>query len=218
MGRRVGVYGGTFDPVHRGHLRVAAAVVEAFGLERLLLVPAFVPPHKRRQAISAAYHRYAMIALATMDEPALCGSTIELEAPARPFTIETLHRLGAEDPEARLFFVMGADSFAEVTTWREHERILGGTDVIVAARPGVAVGAGHLAPQLQTRVVDLRGGRRPAPEMLARPRVYLTDYVAEDVSATEIRAAVAAGRPVAGLLPEAVAGYIAKYNLYQKEE
>lgn len=221
MQRRIGVYGGTFDPIHNGHLRVAAAVLDVFALDRVLFVPAFVPPHKRPQEISNPYHRYAMVALATMDAPRLIASAIELEAPSRPYTIETLRRLQEEDRGAQLFFMMGADSFEEVTSWREHERLLSEHHLIVAARPGYRTGAAlaaHLAPRLQAQVVDLRGGRSPDPEGLAAPRIYLTDYVAEDVSATQVRAAVAAGRPVDGLVPRAVAGYIAKYGLYRKEE
>src|SRR2546427_11201317 len=103
--RRIGVYGGTFDPIHNGHLSVAAAILDAFALQRMLFVPAFVPPHKRGREISAAYHRYAMVALATEDAPAMMASAIELEAPAKPYTIETLHRLQAEHGDARLFFI-----------------------------------------------------------------------------------------------------------------
>jgi len=122
--QRLGVYGGTFDPIHNGHLRVAAALLENFALDQLLFVPAFVPPHKRGQEISAPHHRYAMLALATAQDARMLISTIELEAPTRPYTIETLGRLQTQDPRAQLFFVMGMDSFREVTSWREHERLL----------------------------------------------------------------------------------------------
>lgn len=216
--RRIGVYGGTFDPIHNGHLSVAAAILDAFGLERLLFVPAFVPPHKRGREISAAYHRYAMVALATENAPAMMASAIELEAPAKPYTIETLHRLQAEHSDARLFFIMGADSFADVTSWHEHERLLTEYDIIVAARPGYREGldlTAHLAPRLQVQVVDLRGGHSPSDEQIAAPRIYLTDYVIADVAATEIRKAVSASRDIVRLVPQAVARYIEKYGLYR---
>jgi nicotinate-nucleotide adenylyltransferase len=186
----------------------------------MLFVPAFVPPHKRGRAISAAFHRYAMLALATADEERMFVSGIEIEAPSRPYTVETLDRLGREEPGAQLFFLMGADSFAEVTTWREWEKLLGAYSVVVAQRPGSDLDlapAGHLPPGLRQNVIDLRGGARPAKGMMAAPHIYLTDYVAEDVSATQVRAEAAAGRSVAGLTPLAIADYIAKYRLYREQ-
>jgi nicotinate-nucleotide adenylyltransferase len=219
--RRIGVYGGTFDPIHHGHLNVATTVLAVFALDQVLFVPAFVPPHKRTRAISSPYHRYAMVALATQDSAALAVSTIELEAPTRPYTIDTLRRLQIEQAAAQLFFLMGADSFEEINTWREHERLLGEYNIIVATRPGYrsdAALAAHLAPQLQAQVVDLRGGRRPDLQRVVAPRIYLTDYVQVEVSATEVREAVAAGRAIDHLVPKAVAGYIAKCGLYRKEE
>ena len=223
--RRIGVYGGTFDPVHRGHLSVARAVLENFVLDELLFVPAFVPPHKRGREISSPHHRYAMLALATRHEPQMRISTIELDAPARPYTVETMASLQAQyapQAEADLFFVMGMDSFREVTLWRDYETLLTNYGIIVAARPGhenddEARGK-HLAPTLQSRVLDLRGGQRPTDEQLATPQIFVTDYVAVDVSATAIRAAVEAGNDagqgIETLVPSVVAAYVQKYSLY----
>lgn len=225
---RIGVYGGTFDPVHNGHLNVAEAVLNAFALDRIFFVPAFTPPHKRKRMISSPFHRMAMLALATADSPKMFVSTVELEAPSRPYTIETLERLRAEFQPARLFFVMGADSFGDVTSWREYEAILSEYDVVVATRPGYRGrdgddGAqndertvGSLAPQLRGRIVDLRGGAHPSDEDLKSSRIYLTDYVSIDVSATGIRESVEEGRSIEGLVPPSVAAYIEKYRLYQK--
>jgi nicotinate-nucleotide adenylyltransferase len=212
------VYGGTFDPIHRGHLQVAQAILKPFGLERVLMVPAFVPPHKRHTVLSDAYHRYAMVALATAEQPALMASTIELESPSMPYTIETLRRLQQEYQNADLFFVMGSDSFADVTTWREHERLLADHFIIVATRPGRAGGdqAAHLGASLRSRVVDLRGRAQPPEATLGAPHIFLTDYVYEDVSATRIRELCAQGSDVGDLVPEEVASYIAKYGLYSE--
>jgi nicotinate-nucleotide adenylyltransferase len=226
--RRIGIYGGTFDPVHNGHLRVAEAVSNAFALDRVIFVPAFTPPHKRKRAISSPFHRMAMLALATAYSPKMFISTVELDAPSRPYTIETLGRLRTELRPARLFFVMGADSFGDVTSWREHEAILSEYDVVVAMRPGCCGGddnggpqnggetVGSLSPQLRNRIVDLRGGARPSDEDLKSSRIYLTDYVSIDVSATGIREAVGEGRSIEDVVPPSVAAYIEKYRLYQK--
>lgn len=220
---RIGIYGGTFDPIHYGHLKVAAAISEAFALDRLLLVPAFIPPHKRNWQISASYHRYAMVVLATLNQPdranaQLIASTIELEAPSRPYTIETLQQLQQCYPSAVLFFVMGADSFAEVNLWRDYERLLTEYNIIVAARPTTdQLSVQHLSAKCQQRVVDLRGSKRPDLVAVSGPNVFLTDYVAVDIAATEVRAAVRAGQPIADLVPPEVARYIATYDLYRNE-
>ncbi len=211
---RIGVYGGTFDPIHNGHFRIAEALIEAFGLDRMLLVPAYVPPHKRGQRISSAYHRMAMLALATADSERIFVSTIELDAPSRPYTIETLGRLQGEYPGSRLFFVMGSDSFRDVVMWRDYERILTEYSVIVSVRPGAGPqGTAHLPESLRQRVVDLRGGRQP--ESLSVERIYLTDYVCVDVSSTAIREMISRRQDAKSLMPPAVAGYIEKYELYR---
>jgi nicotinate-nucleotide adenylyltransferase len=204
--RRIGIYGGTFDPVHYGHLKVAEAVLSAFALDRIFFIPAFTPPHKRKRMISSPFHRMAMLALATADSPKMFVSTVELEAPSRPYTIETLGRLRTELQPARLFFIMGADSFIDVTSWREYEAILSEYDVIVATRPGyrehdddgcdrVRNGAetlGALAPQLgprwRSRIVDLRGGATP-PNManLANlANLANADLAKEDMNSSHI--------------------------------
>jgi nicotinate-nucleotide adenylyltransferase len=223
---RIGIYGGTFDPIHSGHLQVAAAIGTAFALDQLLFVPAFVPPHKRAQQISVAYHRYAMIVLATLNYPQQIGtkftaSTIELEAPTRPYTIETLQHLQTIHPSATLFFVMGADSFAEVNLWREYERLLTEYNIIVAARPPAeAVTTQHLSAKCQQRVIDLRGSKRPPSmrqEAISESHIFLTDYVAVDLAATEVREAVQRGQSIAAMVPPEVARYIAAYDLYRNE-
>jgi nicotinate-nucleotide adenylyltransferase len=216
--RRIGIYGGTFDPIHNGHLKVAEVALNAFALDRMIFVPAFVPPHKRKQAISSPFHRMSMLALATADSPRIFISTIELDSPSRPYTIETLRRLQAELQPVRLFFVMGTDSFRDFTTWREYEAILSEYDVIVAARPGYdgSENGMEIARRLATRIVDLRGGLYPSSEDLKSPRVYLTDYVTADVSATGIREAIEERRSIDDMVPPSVAAYIEKYQLYRK--
>ncbi|MBO0719502.1 MAG: nicotinate-nucleotide adenylyltransferase [Blastocatellia bacterium] len=220
--QKIGVFGGTFDPVHNGHLKVAEAVLEAFALERVVFVPAYVPPHKRGQALSSVYHRLAMLVLATSDAPRMFVSTVEIDSPTRPYTIETLERLQRERPEWRLFFMMGADSFRDITSWYEYQRILAEYDVIVATRPGyseerkMGEQIAQLARHLQSRVVDLRGGRLPVEE--SAPHIYLTDYAEVDVAATTLREVAAKGGELDRLVPPAVAGYIIKYGLYQNSE
>lgn len=222
MAERIGVYGGTFDPPHLGHLAIAEQLVDAFVLDRLLMVPAAIPPHKRGQTISSPFHRLAMLALATAQSSRIFLATLEVEPGATPYTVDTLRRLQQTHPEARLFFIMGADSFRDVSCWHHYEELLTRYSTIVAMRPGFPGKevttwgelAGNLPALFQELVVDLRGGSRPTMEQMQCPHIFLTDYVSVDVSATNIRLAVAEGRPLRDLVPSSVATYIEKYQLY----
>jgi nicotinate-nucleotide adenylyltransferase len=156
--RRTGVYGGTFDPIHVGHLEVARAVTRIFGLDEMLLIPAGRPPHKTGREISDAYHRHAMAVLATMDEPRVKVSTVELEAPDKPYSYQTVERLReAAGGQTQLFFVIGADSFEEINMWREPERLLSSANLVVVTRPGSEVSTSHLPTRFRSGVVDVRG-------------------------------------------------------------
>src|SRR3712207_6503872 len=135
--RRVALYGGTFDPVHAGHMAVARGLLDIFGLDEVLFIPAYVAPHKRDRRVSPAHDRYAMLALATQVEKRMLVSAVELSAPERPYTVETLSSFRERAGDGvRLFFIMGADSWEEITTWREWERVLTLADTIVVTRPG----------------------------------------------------------------------------------
>jgi nicotinate-nucleotide adenylyltransferase len=219
-GPQIGAYGGTFDPIHIGHVEVARAVTAHFQLHELLIVPAFRPPHKELSSISDAYHRYAMTVLATDDDERIKVSAIELEAPDKPYTFETVARLKElYGPDAQLYFIMGSDSFSELDTWREPLRVLSMASIIVAARPGSEISTDHLPAGFASRIVDLR---KNGGEALLANRgeqgslVFLTDFVRRDVSSTEIRDRARANKPIGGLVPESVARYIKKYDLYRR--
>ncbi|HTG86804.1 MAG TPA: nicotinate-nucleotide adenylyltransferase [Pyrinomonadaceae bacterium] len=195
--KRIALYGGTFDPVHSGHLEIARRVSELFEIEKVLFVPAQVAPHKVGRPVTEPIHRYAMLALATQNDPRLLISTFELDAPDRRYTVDTVEhfqRVLGESTE--LFFIMGADSWSEISTWREWERLLRIVNHIVVTRPGYEVD-------------------KTLPSRAAR--VFFTDAVMKDVSATNIRRLVAAARfdELAELVPEPVAEYIRKYELYR---
>ena len=225
--RRVAIYGGTFDPVHVGHAAVARNLVELFALNELLFVPAYVAPHKRDRKVSPALHRYAMLALATQGEERCRVSAVELEAPERPYTVNTLAGfLEGAGESARLFFVMGADSWEEITTWREWERVLTLTDHLVVTRPGYELETGHVTAEIRGRVSDLRGASRERVERALEEsgnltRIYLTDAARVEAAATDIREAVrresmeGAARLDALVAPP-VAEYIRKYGLYRE--
>lgn len=217
--RRIAAYGGTFDPVHNGHLEIVRAIVRDFELDQLLIIPAHRPPHKDSRTIAADYHRFAMAVLASLDEPRVFVSTIELEAPDRPYTFETVERLRSVlGSKTRLFFVMGADSFEEINTWREPERLLSSTNLIVVTRPGHDVAASHLDVSFKSTIVDLRGreGDLRLSGELNEHHIYVTGCVNTVVSSTQIRQRVRDGESIQDLAPPRVAEYIRKYELYRR--
>lgn len=213
---RFAVYGGSFDPVHRGHLAVAGSLTEMFDLDEFIFIPAFHAPHKKRLQPTSAYDRYAMLCLATNTEANISVSKIEIEAPNRPYTLETLERLKELLPRSRLYFVMGADSWADITTWREWEKVLSMTDHIVVSRPGYPIGTEHVTDEIRERIVDLRGiSSDPATYTGPDSRIYFTDAVNADISATAIRQKFRENDPEwRNDLTREVANYIEKYQIY----
>ena len=193
------MYGGTFDPVHAGHLEVARKVSQLFEIEKVLFIPAQLAPHKVGRDVTEPIHRYAMLALATQDDPQLLISSFELDAPDRRYTVDTVaHFQQALGDSAELFFIMGADSWAEIATWREWERLLAMTNHIVVTRPGYEPESAHIGALSK--------------------RVLFTDAVMNDVSATKIRRLAREGRydELADLLPGPVLEYIKKYEIYRE--
>jgi nicotinate-nucleotide adenylyltransferase len=216
--KRVALYGGTFDPVHLGHLEVARKVAELFEIEKVLFVPAQVAPHKVGRPVTASMHRYAMLVLATENDAKLFVSTFEIEAPDRHYTVDTLtHFQKSLGETSELFFIMGADSWSEITTWREWERLLTMVNHIVVTRPGYEI---EERIGMDDRIVDLTSSDadRPLLHSSSAPQIFFTDVVMKDVSATQIRMVAGAGRfaELAQLVPGPVAEYIKKYGIYQE--
>ena len=216
--QRAAIYGGTFDPVHKGHVEVARRVLELFELDEVLFVPACVPPHK--SSISSAFHRFAMLALATEQDALFRISTIELDEPERPYAVDTVERMQAEmGARRRLFFMIGADSWSEITTWHEWQRLLKMCELIVVTRPRYELS--REIPGGAAQVVDVRGMSQPEISAVlgsdSGPRTFLTDAAMVDISATAIRAVAEAGdhERLRQMVAPAVASYIQKYGLYQ---
>jgi nicotinate-nucleotide adenylyltransferase len=209
---RVAFFGGTFDPIHRGHLRLAAAAADAFALDRVLFAPVGFQPLKSEGALASFADRMAMTALALTDpatrnlQPPTCNFlTSTLDAP-RPdgtpnYTVDTLADLALEYPAAELFVLTGADSFLDLRHWRSPDRLLALAEWIVVSRPEFPLTEAQLAPLIFT----------PAQ----RARVHLLTTVHEDVSATNLRQRLRAGDSCPGLLPPTVADYIQSHHLYR---
>ena len=212
--RRLAFYGGSFDPVHNGHMAIARALVEKFTLDEFTFIPAFHAPHKRRSQPTSAFDRYALLCLATQDESNIRVSKMEVEMPERPFSVETLARLNSEFPDDEIFFVMGADSWMEITAWREWEQVLTMTNHIVVTRPGIEIEVDHVTDDIRSRIVDLRGDGDRGTAAGDRA-IFITDAVQLDLSATEIRGKIRDGdRSWREDVPAEVANYVEKYQIY----
>jgi nicotinate-nucleotide adenylyltransferase len=203
--RRVGLLGGSFDPVHNGHLDIARAARDAHKLDALLFIPAAQQPHKTEPPGAPGEHRLAMIELAIANEPAFRASDCELDRPGPSYTIDTVRRFKRElGPGARLFFIIGSDSVDALPAWKEAESLLDLCTFVVAARPGDPLDhIDELAGRLPDRHVRML--RDAAVESTHNP-----------VSATEVRRRVAQGRPIGDLVPPPVAAYIANNHLYME--
>jgi nicotinate-nucleotide adenylyltransferase len=225
----IALFGGTFDPVHRGHVVVARAAAAKFGLKQIWFVPADIPPHKQKTPITSFYHRYAMVSLAVAGEKDMLPSLLEApdlgaaKGERKPsYSIETVRRvkksLGKSD---HLYFLIGMDAFKDIAKWYKAEELLGECDFIVAARPGFSLAdvASSLPEKLRppASVTKLfRKEKLEGPLVLPRVTLHLLPETHENVSATQIRSAAERGGALKRLVPDAVAEYIQKERLYRK--
>lgn len=212
---RIAFYGGSFDPIHRGHLAIAKALIGQFGLDEFVFIPAFHAPHKKRIAPTPALVRYTMLCLATNNESTMSVSKMEIEVPVRPYTVETLTRLTELLPSDELFFVMGSDSWSDIRTWREWEKVLTLTNHIVVTRPGYDISQDHVSKEIRDLIVDLRGNESAQLAPPSGRHIYFTDAVNLDISASEIRKKIRENDDNwrEDVTPE-VAKYIEKYQIY----
>ena len=229
----IGLFGGTFDPIHKGHLALAAAARERCSLGRIHFVPSNVPPHKTSQPVASFVHRYAMIVLATQSEKFFVPSLLEAPdveedkkrvrgtvAPGPNYSIDTIRKLKREFKKAdRLFFLIGIDAFKDIAKWRESEALFPECEFIVASRPGYSLAdvATALPEKLRPRAeITKPFSKLPAKGDLVLPGVtlHLLDDVNQNISATAIRRALAEKRSIKKFVPEYVEEYIKKEGLY----
>jgi nicotinate-nucleotide adenylyltransferase len=197
---RIGVLGGTFDPVHNGHLHIAETLRTALNLDRILWVPAGRPPHKSDQIVSSDLDRLAMLELALAGSAADEISTIDVDRCGPSYTADTLEILAGRYPSARLFFLMGEDSLRDLPTWHRPERILRVAELAVAGRPGVET--------------DLESLELQIPGIGKRVHVVPTEEVA--ISSSEVRRRVSQNQSISGLVPAIVEAYIRDHRLYAR--
>jgi nicotinate-nucleotide adenylyltransferase len=212
MSRRVGILGGTFDPIHTGHLDLGIVAQTLLTLTRVYVIPARVPPH-RSQPMASSYHRFAMVALAVANRRGWRASDLELESTdQRSYTTMTLQKLHEQGyAPSELFFIIGADAFAEIETWRDYPNILDRSHFAVVSRSGCSVeDLPRLLPGLRRRMI-----RPPVGAIDERdPAIILIDERTADVSSTAIRERRAAGESIGGLVDLGVEQHIEQHGLY----
>ncbi len=202
--KRVGLMGGTFDPIHYGHLVTAEVARAKFCLDLVIFVPAGIPPHKRGVRISSRTDRYMMTVMATLTNPYFEVSRTELDRPGPSYAIDTVRHLKKEfDEETEIFFITGADAAIEILTWKDAKDLLKECGFIVATRPGCSTG------ELERRLMEAR--------LHSTHCICMVEVPALAISSTDIRRRVEQGEPIRYLLPMNVENYVYKTGLYQKK-
>jgi nicotinate-nucleotide adenylyltransferase len=213
----IALFGGTFDPVHSGHLAAAQAAQQAFALDQVLLIPARLPPHKQGRPLTPFLHRYAMVALACAGHHGFVPSLLEAgEGQDEPnYSIVTVGKVAAQlGRQDRLYFLVGADAFLEIGEWKDSARLLDSCDFIIVSRPGFSIE--KIAEVLPA---GLRAGDGTADSIpLRRTRLHLLTTVHFDISSSAIRRLASQGKSLCGLVPDAVGDYIQKLGLFLHED
>jgi nicotinate-nucleotide adenylyltransferase len=225
-GRRIALFGGTFDPIHAGHLAVARAAERRFHLDQVVFIPCGRPPHKNAADLLPFVHRFAMVALACSEHPRFVPSLLEAGAKGRGekicYSVDTVRRFRRTSWRRgdRLYFLLGADSFLQIATWKDYKTLLTLCDFVIANRPGFRSSMlyGAIAPELLARPQDAvqeGASRKPISIALRHSTIHLLNAVSNHVSATGVRRRLEDRRSIRGLVPRGVEDYIKKQALYR---
>ncbi len=213
----LGLFGGTFDPIHLGHLRAAAEVRRRGRLDRVLFIPSYLPPHKAAGASAPPADRLRMVELACERRAGFEVSPIEVEAREKSYSILTLRKVRSLYPGARPYFILGVDAFLDIGTWHQYEKVLEECRFIVTGRPGFDLERARdvLGGRLRRRIGPLAEAGDLGGPVPPRFRIVLTPIRALDISSTAVRALARRGRSLEGLVPKAVAVYVREHQLYR---
>ncbi|HET7892133.1 MAG TPA: nicotinate-nucleotide adenylyltransferase [Candidatus Sulfotelmatobacter sp.] len=227
---KIGLFGGTFDPVHRGHLALARVALDQYKLNRIYFVPANNPPHKQKQPLTPFVHRFAMLAIATAEDRAFVPSLLEAVDEGAPngkrtdqpnYSIDTIRKLKRGfKPQDKLFFLIGMDAFADISKWHKADALFRECEFVVASRPGYSLAdvANALPESLRPRPEATKPFHKQAATgdlVLTGVTIHLLGDLHQSASATAIRQAAAAGRPLGRFVDAPVADYIRKMGLYK---
>lgn len=205
QGQKIGIMGGTFNPIHNGHLVTAQEALSQFNLDRVVFIPTGNPPHKTKQEIADSEDRYIMTVIATSSNSNFFVSRMEIDRKKKSYTIDTVRQLKKKyGGGSSLYFVTGADAILEILTWKNTDEIISLCKFIAATRPGYDM----------TRIEDLRKKLFSSDEESYR-KIYIMEIPALSISSTDIRNRLKSGRPIDYLVPEGVCNYILKHGLYK---
>ena len=215
---RVGLFGGTFNPIHLGHVRAAEIVLHKFELDKILFIPSYIPPHKRSGDIASPNHRLEMVKLALESNPHFISCSIEIEARGTSYSILTLNKIKKSYPDADIFFILGIDAFLEIDTWKDYKRVIDQCHFIVISRPGYRLQDARkvLGEKYEKDMLDLSEKDYFNEEMMAL-KFYLFPIKALDIASSEIRRRIKDKESIKGLVARSVEEYIKEHELYQRE-
>ena len=215
---RIGLFGGTFDPIHWGHLRSGEEVSEAFRLDRVIFIPASIPPHKRGQTATPARDRLAMVRLAVARNPRFKVSTVEMKRPGISYSIDTVrHFVQRKRSSDSLFFIIGLDAFREIGSWKDFADIFPLCDFIVTSRPGSKDSDPLRGTGVAVKKLFCYDSRKRSYRHRSGTRVYFIELTDIAISASEIRALVHRGKSIRYLVPSSVERYIKRRGLYRSQ-
>lgn len=215
---RIGLFGGTFNPIHSGHLKAASVVQIKCALDKVLFIPSFIPPHKESGSVVSAAHRLNMVGLAIDGYPDFIASAIEIEAKGKSYSILTLQKIRTIYPEALFYFILGIDGFQEIGTWKEYRSVLDQCSFIVISRPGYRLEEARivLGEKYRNRFLDISETEMVRTNQNDKLKIYLLPFDALDVSSTAIREKLGKGLNIEGMVPPQVNEYIIRNKLYQR--
>ncbi len=212
--QRIGIFGGTFNPIHNAHLRSAEEVRERQHLDRVLFVPSATPPHKGSENLASAAHRLTMVRLAIARNPAFRVSTIEIDRRGRSYSVDTLRALHAQLPAAQFVFIVGLDAFREIGTWKDYAALFELCDLVVTSRPGLADPLRVLPLPVAVRSKFCYRKESQSLEHRTGHKVIFQPLTPLDISSTALRERLGSGLSIRYLIPAAVERYIARHRLY----
>ena len=214
---RIGLFGGTFNPVHSGHIRAAGIVQRRFLLDRILFIPSYIPPHKHTAEIDSPFHRLKMVEIALHAFSHFVPCSIVIDAKGKSYSIITINRIKKLYPKSLIFFILGIDSFLEVDTWKDYEQLLEQCFFVVISRPGFRLSEAKkiLDGKYREKMYKLSKSEVIKDEKLFSFRIFLLPLDALDVASTEIRGRIKRENSIKGMVSEDVEAYIRKKRLYK---
>lgn len=213
---KIGLFGGTFNPIHCGHIKAAEVVLEIFVLDKVLFIPSFIPPHKESREIVSPKHRLKMVELATADNPRFVASSIEIEERGTSYSIFTLQKIRSIFPGSQFFFILGVDAFLEIDTWKNYKSVLEQCKFVVISRKNYSMEDAKdvLDREYAPKMYGLSEKGKIPENLELSYKIFLLSFDALDIASTEIRMRLKRRESVIHMIPESVAAYINENKLY----